>query len=53
MSGGEWFLMVRSQSMKPADEVKGFDIYLWISVVWCYLCLSSRSQMKIIIYDSG
>ena len=33
MSGGEWFLMVRSQSMKPADEVKGFDIYRWISVV--------------------
>ena len=48
-----WFLMCQSPSMKPADEVKGFDIYLWISVVWCYLCLSSRSQMKIIIYDSG
>jgi len=39
--------------MKPTDEVKGFDIYLWISVVWCHLRLSSRSQMKIIIYDSG
>ena len=48
-----WFLMFRSESMKLNDAVKGFDIYLWISVLWCHLRLSSRSQMKIILYDSG
>lgn len=48
-----WFLMFQSQSIKRHDDVKGFDIYLWMSVVWCHLRLSSRSKMKIILYDSG
>lgn len=48
-----WLLMFRSQSIKPTDEVKGCVIYLWMSVVRFRLSLSSRSKMKIIIYDSG
>lgn len=47
-----WFLMVQYQSMKLTAEVKYFDIYLWMGIVWCHLRLSSRSQMHI-IYDSG
>ena len=48
-----WLLMLQCQSMQLTDEVTYFDIYLWMSIVWCHLHLSCRSQMKIIIYDSG
>jgi hypothetical protein len=44
-----WFLIFISQSMQSYDEVKRFDIYLWMSVVCCHVRLSSRSKMKIII----